>query len=424
MRALAILALAVHLALAFGCGARTGLFSSDASEPSGPPDGGGPAPGLGCPYTSGVQAGAPWPMKGRCPDQDSRGAAVVTPRPREIWKVGTGGEPGSPVVGADGTAYVTSGANLLAVSPGGDITWRFAAPAPLFGSPALARDGSIYVVSSSSLNGSGDTAVEAVSASGGSLWTHDLGPDDPSSPVLAPDGTIYVSGAGVLHALLPADGSEKWRAAYPTNGYASFTSPAVGPDGTIYVGLNSLHNLVAITPAGAVSWHFDIKEADPRFLIGADIFADPVVGPDGTVYIASGIEEPPAFTAVFAVRADGTLRWTHDFSTSGDVAAGGAIARDGSIVFVNDRGTVASFRPDGQFAWSYETKDVATSLALGGDGTAYVGGGIHNALYAIGSGGMAVWSLPFGGSVGSPVVTAGGGLLVPTSDGYLHAVGP
>ena len=414
---------AAVLALTLGCGARTGLFSS---EPP-PPDAGdasNPPPSLGCPYTTGAQAGAPWPMKNRCPDQDSRGDAVVAPNPRELWSLPAGRYPGPPALGADGTAYVTADANLLAVSPTGAVRWTFTAPSPLFGSPALARDGTLFVVSSSSLDGMGQTAVVAVTPAGSSLWTHDLGPDTPSSPILAPDGTIYFAGSQALYALSPTDGSEKWHAPFPTNGYNSYTSPAVGADGTVYVGLFSLKNLVAITPSGVLKWSFDIKQNDPRFEIGADISADPVVGPDGTIYIASGIRDPPAFTAVFAVRPDGSLRWTHDFSQYGDVANAAAVARDGSVVFANSHGTVARFSADGQLAWSYDTKDVATSLVLDGDGTAFVGGLYDNALTAIAPDGTPAWTHGFAANVDASVVTASGGLLVSTSDGLLHSLGP
>jgi outer membrane protein assembly factor BamB len=91
---------------------------------------------------------------------------------------------------------------------------------------------------------------------------------------------------------------------------------------------------------------------------------------------------------------------------------------------VNIEGTAASFTADGQLSWAYDTQDSATSLVLTGQGTALVGGYYKNALTAIGHDGVGVWTFPFGGSVGSPVVSASGALLVPTSDGYLHALGP
>jgi hypothetical protein len=426
MRALPIATLAAAAAGTLGCGARTGLFSPESLEPDAGslPD---VAPGAtpGCPYTSGVQAGAPWPMHGRCPDQDSRGDAVVASNPREAWALATGGPPSSPVVGADGTAYLASGTTLFAISPAGIVLWMRSFASTLAGSPALGQDGSLYVLSSVSQSGT-DAALDALDlATGDTHWTQDLGPDTPHSPVLAPDGTIYLCGVAMIRALSPTDGSEKWRATYPVNTSDSLTSPAVGADGTVYVALDGVRNLVAITPSGATAWSFDVKQHDPRYELGADMFVDPVVGPDGTVYIASGLDEP-TFTTVFAVRPDGSLRWTRDFppGPNGDVAVGAGVARDGSVVFVNLEGTAASFTADGQLAWAVDTQDTATSLVLTGEGTALVGGYYKNVLTAIARDGSVAWAHTFLGSVDSPVIGAAGVVLVPTEDGYLHQLGP
>jgi hypothetical protein len=212
MRAPAIATLAAAAAVNLGCGARTGLFSLEPEAGFLPdaalaPDGAPPSSTLGCPYTSGVQAGAPWPMRGRCPDQDSRRDAVVGSHLSETWKVSTGGQPQSPVVDAEGKAYVASDATLFAISSIGAVLWTRTFASSLAGSPALDRGGSLYVVSSGSPSGAGMAALHALNLAGDVLWTRDLGPDTPSSPVLAPDGTIYLCGAAVMRALSPTDGS-------------------------------------------------------------------------------------------------------------------------------------------------------------------------------------------------------------------------
>jgi outer membrane protein assembly factor BamB len=134
-----------------------------------------------------------------------------------------------------------------------------------------------------------------------------------------------------------------------------------------------------------------------------------------------------SFTTVFAIDpGSGGVRWTRDFgSPNGDIClASPAIALDGSIVFANLRGTVASFHLDGQLAWIFETRDPGpSSPAVDADGTVYVGA--SQALYAIRAGGALAWSLPLhGGASSSPAIAASGDVYIASSDGMLHDMGP
>jgi outer membrane protein assembly factor BamB len=68
---------------------------------------------------------------------------------------------------------------------------------------------------------------------------------------VATDGTIYVGSSGsssngdngILYAVNPKDGSQKW--IYGT-GKPIKSSPAIGKDGTIYIGGGDTKTLIAV----------------------------------------------------------------------------------------------------------------------------------------------------------------------------------
>lgn len=110
-----------------------------------------------------------------------------------------------------------------------------------------------------------------------------------------------------------ASGHVKWR--FLVDGYAVRGRPAVGADGTIYA-LDTSGRLYAVTPAGGVRWIFNG---------GGGNAAQPVsVGSDGTIYFSS-------IATVFAVRPDGTLKWTFTDPGFALIFAGPTVGPDGNI---------------------------------------------------------------------------------------------
>ena len=88
-------------------------------------------------------------------------------------------------------------------------------------------------------------------------WHRSLGAPVEAGPVLAADGTIYTAtNAGVLHAVDPATGADRWTfdAHGPDPDDADLsTSALVLPDGTVLWGTPA-HDLVALSPAGVLLW--------------------------------------------------------------------------------------------------------------------------------------------------------------------------
>src|SRR5689334_11942289 len=62
-----------------------------------------------CPFATGLQAGAPWPMRGCCPTHQGRSTLTAAQRAIVRWKLPTDANvTSSPAVGADGAVYVGS----------------------------------------------------------------------------------------------------------------------------------------------------------------------------------------------------------------------------------------------------------------------------------------------------------------------------
>src|SRR5690606_10069313 len=70
-------------------------------------------------------------------------------------------------LGHDGTAYVGTGSELLALDPSGDLRWAVPAQGGVQSAPAIASDGTIYFTAVAGPDGS---SLTAVSSSGTVLW--------------------------------------------------------------------------------------------------------------------------------------------------------------------------------------------------------------------------------------------------------------
>jgi len=130
----------------------------------------------------------------------------------------------SPAVGADGTIYLSSGDEFIALNPDNTLKWSY----PM-------------------------------------LWAC-------SSPAIGADNTIFVGGGETLYALNP-DNTLKW--SYATGGII-WSSPAVGA-GTVYVGSND-NKLYAFFENGTLMW---------TYATGGAVYSSPAIGADGTIYVGS-----------------------------------------------------------------------------------------------------------------------------------------
>lgn len=102
---------------------------------------------------------------------------------------------------------------------------------------------------------SGATTADGPTA-GAVRWRRTLEGAVSSGPVVARDGTVYAeSNGGVLHALDPATGADRWTFDAGRGGGDDLsTSALVLPDGTVLWGPPGQRVLVALSPGGALLW--------------------------------------------------------------------------------------------------------------------------------------------------------------------------
>jgi len=325
----------------------------------------------------------------------------------------------SPVLGADGTIYSTTGDdNLYAFNPDGTLKWTFTAAWPLYPSPAIGADGTIYAPSTGDAR---DGYLYAVNPDGTLRWTFHTGFELETSPAIASDGTIYVyCDDGNLYAI-NADGTAKWVLPEGFNGTNEMSSPAIGADGTIYFG-SANGNLYAVNPEGTLNWAFQTP---------GDVESSPAVGADGTIYVGSEDSGgyPHSIGYLYALNPDGTLKWRYT-TPNYWVTSSPAIGADGTIYFGDGR-SISALNPNGMLKWQVYTDDepVVSSPAIGADGSVYVGANDGN-IYAFNADGSIKWKFNPGGGLfvaSSPAIGADGTIYIygpwDSPTGHLYAIG-
>lgn len=233
-------------------------------------------------------------------------------------------------------------------------------------------------------------------------WQRKLGGAAVAGAAVGLDGSILAAGNdGVLHALDPATGLDRW--SYDGgSGYGSdlSTTSAVLDDGTIlWPGPgDSLH---ALTASGAPLWReefgafvlspavvgggrvyvadmggglaaFDVGPAGQhrrawQLSFGGTSYSSPAVGPDGTVYAA----HDRTVVAVADHGASATTRWTYRAKDTVEVSL--AVGSDGTVIVGTNNDDELGLTPRGKLRWRFDKGDWSYSSPVVRDGTAYFG---------------------------------------------------
>lgn len=145
----------------------------------------------------------------------------------QVWRAtGLGTDPSGPVIGLDGTVYVSAGGKLIALDPAanGATKWTFAPPlAGSASTPAVASSGIVYFVvgSSKRVKLVGPDSLYGVNSDGTQRWACALGeggsPDVMSAPKLDDNGLIYV-GSGFKCWCVGGNGGPGAAAVWPMYG--------------------------------------------------------------------------------------------------------------------------------------------------------------------------------------------------------------
>ncbi len=251
-----------------------------------------------------------------------------------------------------------SGSTALLGPTSGLIRWERRLEGPVTPGPAVGADGTVYAAS----NGGVLHALDP--RTGADRWTFDgggsYGSDLSTTPAVLADGTVVWPGpGGVVHGI-DATGRPLWQ--WPLAGFA--LSPAELDDGSVVVA--DMTGTVAVLE-WAGSDHSQAPRARWSVDLGGVSYASPAVGRDGTIYGAADRD------LVALDPATGAARW--HFSTGDIIEVSPAVAPDGTVVIASNDPFTYGVAPDGMQRWrhrrgslSFSSPSVtATGLVFAGD---------------------------------------------------------
>jgi outer membrane protein assembly factor BamB len=206
----------------------------------------------------------------------------------------------------------------------------------------------------------------------------------------------------------PPDTMELWRYKLAAQeGLSFYSSPAIGSNGAIVAGSPD-GSLYAVNADGTLRW---------KYTTGNRIWSSPAIAPDGTIYVGSYDD------TLYAVNSDGTLRWR--YPTGGSIHSSPAIGADGIIYFGSLDHWFYAVNPDGNQKWRILSgKAGRSSPAIAADSAVYVGTDDDN-IYAVMPNGTAEWEYKTDGTIhASPSLGADGTVYCGSDDGCLYALNP
>jgi len=278
----------------------------------------------------------------------------------------TGGAVRTPALASDGTVYLTDDYFIYALSPAGQLKWKYRITDAF--SPTIGSEGIIYIGSDHylyALNPNGELIWQSPMLSNGGFIL---------SPVLAANGIIYTigqigscSGCQIVYALDSQDGSIIWQ----TDPGDFATAPSLSDEGKIFIGGNSSlgsSGLFALNSSdGSRQWYVPIGD------ISGSVTA---IGQEA-IYVGT------AGYSLFALDvADGSIKW--GFNTYGKVNASPIIDAAGTIYIGSNSKNFYALNPDGTIKWQYQASEaIKPSAAIGQDGTVYLAS-YDGYLYAFG----------------------------------------
>jgi outer membrane protein assembly factor BamB len=240
--------------------------------------------------------------------------------------------------------------------------------------------------------------------------------------------------AGVSTSTGPQNATLKWSVELP----AGATSPAIGVDRLVWVGTAD-HDVVVLSPDGTVQNALRtggaVASSPARSAAGLTVIGSS----DGSLYGVDRFGSPDGGAGDAGDDGgDGGDASVDDGGSGfrparavwrlplGPIASSPAIGGDGTIFVTTAAGKLVAVAADGSVAkWQVTTNDtLGSSPALALDGTVYVGSS-DGKLYAFTRDGTAKWALDTGGmALGSPVIGGDDTVYVGSAAGKLHAVGP
>ncbi|MDI6817403.1 MAG: PQQ-binding-like beta-propeller repeat protein [Actinomycetota bacterium] len=254
---------------------------------------------------------------------------------------------------SDLAAEAIGSSGVFAFGDNKKVVWVSSEKGNVTGPLAIGKDGTVYAVIGQNL-----TAINK--KDGSTKWTIKLNGESSGGVMLDKDDTVYAGTvAGQTLYAVTKSGDVKWT--FKADGKID-SSPAIGSDGTVYITTADLA-LYAVSSSGALKWKYTVDVAETT-----DI-SSPVLAKDGTIYFsASRFEGTAGMEFFYAFEPSGKLKWR--YQTEGKKSTMPAVAEDGTLVlattilnYTEDRGFtvgdayIIGITPDGEFDWSFKTRD-------------------------------------------------------------------
>lgn len=220
-----------------------------------------------------------------------------------------------------------------------------------------------------------------------------------SAPALGGNGLVYfASWNNKIYALNATTGKKKW---VFTAGKMFNSSPAVGANDIVYIGSYD-HNVYALNGAtGAKKW---------QFATGDFVNSAVAIGPKQTVYVGGRDHSLYALNS-----GTGKMKWTAKFSA----AVSAPVVGSNGMVYCGADGVYAVDAKTGKVKWSAKSGiDPTSPVALGRDGTLYVGTSSGSLFALHGGAGAVKWRVKLPHGIAYPPLVAGGRLYVGSDNLY------
>jgi outer membrane protein assembly factor BamB len=228
------------------------------------------------------------------------------------------------VAASDGTVFVATDYNAMALNPDGKVLWSYKFPAKIYTSPpTLSRDEKVLYVYRRSRGG-----IYALNLDGSLRWQRDVKYNsDSAPPAVGTNKDIYIADADTrsLYAYSPA-GDIRWKKSFPDKTTGN-TYPVVGADGTIYMQVSDPSRkggeIVALDPKdGKLKWSFNIGQG---FLDSSVLLSDNdrlyYVAGNGKVYCLNASTGKMVWEYDAAAKIGGKYRKRH-FTSFPAISAG------------------------------------------------------------------------------------------------------
>jgi outer membrane protein assembly factor BamB len=235
-----------------------------------------------------------------------------------IWHLRTEGDVDTGIAFApDGSLIFAAGEDVWSVGRDGTPRWRFHARIKIYSAPAIDDDGTVYV-------GAQDDFFYAIAPDGRLRWRVEIHDDVDSSPVIGDDGTIYFGSDNREVQALDRNGRELWRA--DVGGYVR-APLSLGRRGDVLVPVfGPTPRLVSLDArTGEERWSFSVDAGASSDL---GVGTAPLVDVDGNIYFGAD----DGF--IYAISADGALRWVHH--TEDRVDSDPVLGLDGTLYVGSD----------------------------------------------------------------------------------------